>query len=43
MTTMVSVRLPDEINQRLTLLAKQTGRPKAALYDLAVSLKNGGS
>jgi 16S rRNA (cytidine1402-2'-O)-methyltransferase len=26
-----------------TLLAKQTGQPKAALYDLAVALKNGGS
>ncbi len=26
-----------------TLLARQTGRPRAALYDLAVSLKNAGS
>ena len=26
-----------------TMLAKQTGRPKAILYDLAVSLKNAGS
>ena len=36
MTTMVSVRLPDEINQRLTLLAEQTGRTKTYYIKEAV-------
>ena len=44
----LSARLSDLLrdhpaSKAATLLAKQTGRPKAALYDLAVSLKNGGA
>jgi 16S rRNA (cytidine1402-2'-O)-methyltransferase len=44
----LSARLSDLLrdhpaSKAATILAKQTGRPKAALYDLAVSLKNGGS
>jgi len=36
MTTMVSIRLPDDINQRLTLLAEQTGRTKTYYIKEAV-------
>ncbi len=44
----LSARLSDLLrdhpaSRAATLLARQTGRPKAALYDLAVSLKNGGA
>ncbi len=44
----LSARLSDLLrdhpaSKAATLLARQTGRPKAALYDLAVSLKNGGA
>lgn len=44
----LSARLSDLLHDHpaskaATILAKQTGRPKATLYDLAVSLKNAGT
>ncbi len=36
MTTMVSIRLPDEINRRLSLLAEHTGRTKTFYIKEAV-------